>query len=224
MGSYIRYVNELFIDRVHRLPRIWSNKELRKFQHLFHGDIANISAWNDFDKENKHYRNYFTNAKSYTITNYKAKARGFQGLENEIFLDLEQELPNDLQEKFDVVYNHTTLEHIYSVHKAFANLCALSKDIVILVVPFLQQYHSDYGDYWRFTPLTVKKLFEENKYKLLYLNFNNHKKASVYIFAIATRQEEKWEKKFNYTFTCKAANGHGSEPYIRLSRNNKLNV
>ena len=46
---------------------------------------------------------------------------------------------------FDVAYNHTTLEHIYGVHKAFANICRMTKDVVIIVLPFLQQYHAEYG-------------------------------------------------------------------------------
>ena len=38
----------------------------------------------------------------------------------------------------------------------------MSKDIVIVVVPFLQEQHAEYGDYWRFTPLTLKS-FEQTQ-------------------------------------------------------------
>ncbi|PVV17363.1 MAG: hypothetical protein B6D74_18335, partial [gamma proteobacterium symbiont of Ctena orbiculata] len=83
----------IFIDRVHRLPRLWSNRELSKYANLFKGSVVNVSGWMDIDKEGRHYRDYFINASEYQITNYKEEARGFQGMENEIFLDLESELP-----------------------------------------------------------------------------------------------------------------------------------
>ena len=91
------------MDRKFRLPRVWSNRELKKFAHLFEGDVVNVSGWQDKDKEGDEYRNYFTKKRSYTITNYKTEARGFQGRVGEIFLDLEQDLPEDLKGKFDVV-------------------------------------------------------------------------------------------------------------------------
>ncbi len=205
---------KLFIDRIHRLPRIWSNRELARFAHLFHGDVVNVSAWKDIDKEGRRYRDYFINAGSYTITNYKAEARGFQGEEGEIFLDLEADLPSELHLRFDVVFNHTTLEHIYRVDKAFANLCRMSKDIVILVVPFLQPYHGNYGDYWRFTPLVIKRLFEENGFYLVYQSFNNHRMSSVYIFSIATRWPDRWKDYFDWEFTYIEPKARGPEPYI----------
>jgi hypothetical protein len=202
------------MDHVHKVPRVWSNRELAKFAHLFQGKVVNVSGWKDVDKEGRHYRDYFTGASSYTITNFKAEARGFQGMEGEIFLDLEQDLPAELAGAFDVVFNHTTLEHIYQAHKAFANLCRLSSDIVIIVLPFLQQYHSDYGDYWRFSPLATKRMFEDNGFTLVYQGFNSDKASSVYTFSIATRNPEKWKNKFDWEFSCVDPTGKGSEPYI----------
>lgn len=188
-----------FVDRKFRLPRIWSNNELKKIAHLFEGDIVNVSAWKDQDKEGDVYKNYFTNKSSYTITNYKTEAFGFQGMEGEIYLDLEKELPNELVGKFDVVYNHTTLEHVFEIEKAFDNLCLMSKDVVILVTPFLQQMHTDYGDYWRMTPLAIERLFIKKGFKLIYLSFNDEPRSSVYIFSVACKKIEKWQDKIpNY--------------------------
>lgn len=208
---------KFLIDKAHRLPRIWSNRELAKFAHLFHGDVVNVSAWKDIDKEGRRYQSYFRNSNSYTLTNYKADARGFQGMENEIFLDLETELPGELLQRFDVVFNHTTLEHIYAFQAAFKNLCLLSKDIVIIVVPFLQAYHSGYGDYWRFTPLSLKRMFEDNGYGILYLSCNSHLMSSVYIFSIASRNPEKWKENFDYSFSFADPQGRGHEPDIGSS-------
>ncbi len=207
---------DIFTDRKFRKPRKWSNEELKKIAHLFTGDVINVSGWKDIDKEGGHYTDYFCNAKSYAISNYKTEARGMQGLENEFFLDLTADLSPALIGKYDVVFNHTTLEHIYDVKKAFTNLCLMSKDIVILVVPFLQQMHSDYGDYWRFTPSCIKQLFEENGMKIQYLSFNNDKHTSVYIFAIATKNPNVWSDKipFHYAIECKQDFVDSSENYI----------
>lgn len=68
----------------------------------------------------------------------------------------------------------------------------MSRDIMILVVHFLQKMHSMYDDFWRFTPTAVKNMFEENVMRVLYLNFNDKKNASVYIFCFASRYENKW--------------------------------
>ena len=63
----------------------------------------------------------------------------------------------------------------FDIYKSFRNLCELSNDVVIIVVPFLQEQHttSDFKDYWRFTPQTIKKLFEKNNFKLAYINAND---------------------------------------------------
>jgi len=176
-------------------PRIWSNNELKKFAPLFSGDIVNVSAWRDEDKQGRKYRDYFVNANSYTITNWKGE-KGFQGKKNEILLNLEGNLPKNLIGKFDVVFNHTTLEWIYDVRKAFKNLCLLSRDIVIIVVPFYAEITKHPNDYWRFTPQSIGKLFEENGYKLLYLNINKNYFTYKYIFAIGTKKPERWRDYF----------------------------
>jgi len=209
-------MNNPFVDRKFRLARVWSNRELGKFGHLFIGDVVNVSGWQDQDKEGRSYKDYFTNARSYTITNFKSEARGFQGYDNEIFLDLSKELPEQLAGKFDVVFNHTVLEHIFEVHTAFRNVCMMTRDVVIIVLPFLQQMHESFGDYWRFSPMTIKRLFEANGLSLLYLSFNGHKKASVYVFAIASRNPEKWAGKIgnDFTYEDKRKPADGFWPYI----------
>jgi hypothetical protein len=185
-------------NRVYRLPRQWSNSELRKFAHLFAGDVINVSAWQDEDKEGGHYKDYFPKAHSYAISNFQSEIRGFQGYENEILLNLEEDLPRELEGRFDVVFNHTTLEHIYDFQQAFHNLCLLSRDIVIVVVPFLQEMHAGaYGDYWRFSPQALDKMFGREHFNLLYISFNSQKNTSVYIFAVATRNPAKWNGQFN---------------------------
>ena len=182
------------IDRKFRNVRVWSNRELEKFGNLFEGDICNVSAWQDADKEGSHYREYFNKAQKYILTNYHDKnARGTQGDRNdEIILDLTDDLIPSLHSKFDVVFNHTTLEHIFDCNKAFSNLCAMTRDIVIVVVPFLQETHGTYGDYWRFTPQVIDKSFQINGFKTLYLSYNDQAKDSIYIFAIGSKKPDAW--------------------------------
>ena len=159
---------------------------------MFRGAVVNVSGWRDEDKEGARYREYFAGCESYAITNYKAEARGMQGAEGEIFLDLEAPLADGLKGKFDVVFNHTVLEHVYDFRTAFANLCRMSRDAVIVVVPWLQPYHGDYGDYWRFSPSAVRRMYEDEGLTPLYVSFNDQWLSSVYVFALGSRQPEKW--------------------------------
>ena len=184
----------MILERKFRVPRCWSNQELLKMAHLFQGSIANVSGWMDADKEGKKYKDYFTRASEYWITNYKPEARGFQGNQtNEIYLDLAAPLEQELKGRFDVVFNHTVLEHVFKIETAFTNLCSMSKDVVVIVVPFLQEQHGAYGDYWRFTPQAVEKLFSENGLTTLYMNFNDSANASIYLFAVGARCPERWD-------------------------------
>lgn len=199
MNSVIKSLFNLkerfFPDRKFRRARIWSNLELKKIARLFNGDVINVSGWKDSDKRGGFYKDYFFNAKSYTISNY----RGLSGLQgnnkNEIFIDLEDDLNEKNFANYDVVFNHTTLEHVYDFQKAFKNLCLMSRDILIIVLPFLQQLHSaknDYDDYWRFTPYAIKTMLERNGMSLLYLSANNKKSESIYLFAIGSKKPKKW--------------------------------
>lgn len=150
--------------------RYWSNRELRKLGHLFQGDIINVSGWKDQDKEGGYYADYFPQKSSYSISNIKGE-HGLSGQKNEIYLNLEEDLPDNLHKKFDVVFNHTVLEHVYDIRKAGANLCTLSRNIVIVVVPFMQPMHwepESYLDYWRPTPFVFDKLFKENGFEIIY--------------------------------------------------------
>ena len=186
-------VEQTAVDRKHRLARVWSNQQLAAIAPVFVGDVVNVSAWDDRDKQGGHYKDYFVNASSYSCTNHSGY-RGFQGGGNEYLLDLTGDLPAELVKKFDVVFNHTTLEHIFDVRKAFANLCAMSKDAVIVVVPFAQVQHEtdDYGDYWRFTPSCVRKLFEENGMKAVYEASSPYRHAAIYLLLIGSRYPHRW--------------------------------
>jgi hypothetical protein len=182
----------ILIDPRFRAARYWSNRELKKVLEVIddHGSVVNVSGWRDSDKEGGTYRSeYFHKASDYHVTNWMSEARGMQGdIENEIFLDLEEVLASDLIGKYDIVFNHTTLEHIFDVSTAFENLCLMSKNLVIIVVPFLQEQHANYGDYWRFTPQVIKKLFSKYGFKAVYISANDDKEDAIYVFAVGVKK------------------------------------
>lgn len=182
------------MDRKFRLARVWSNKELYRIASIFGGKVINVSAWNDQDKQGNRYRDYFVNCSEYHVSNF-SDSKGVQGLDNEIFIDLQKEISPDLAQQFDVVFNHTTLEHVYDFMTAFSNLVKLSKDIVILVVPFSQTNHGNsIPDYWRFTPQSLNKMFLDNGMEVIYSSYNNDKNAGIYLFYVASKGPFRWEK------------------------------
>lgn len=186
------------MDRAYRLARQWSNYELRRIAPLFSGEVVNVSAGENIDKEGATYDKYFTNAKNFYLTNYNPGAfRGFQGRQNEYLLDLTQPPPSELMNRFDVVFNHTVLEHVFDIRTAFRSLCCLSKDIVIVIVPFAQIQHDTegYKDYWRIAPNGLRELFAENRLEVIYEASNENNDAAVYLFFVGSRQPELWRSK-----------------------------
>lgn len=190
---------KLFSYRIHRLnrhshlARCCSNKELRKVSHLFSGDVVNVSAWRDSDQEGWHYRDYFSKATSYTTTNYYGE-RGYQKQEGEIVLDLSQPLPDSLRRKFDVVFNHTTLEHVFDCQLAFKNMAQMSRDVLIVVVPFCQCSHEldSFKDYWRFTPSALRTMYEQEVMTVIYEASNQHVGSASYLFFVGSRNPERY--------------------------------
>ncbi len=154
-----------------------------------------MSAWDDRDKEGGKYKNYFSKASGYYYTNYTG-TRGYQQQENEYLVDLTKDLPKELYQRFDVVFNHTTLEHIFDIRKAFENLCNMTKDVSIVVVPFSQVQHEteSYKDYWRFTPSCMREMFRENGLEVIYEAESKDKKAAIYLLFVASRNPRKWKE------------------------------
>ena len=175
-----------------RVPRLWSNRVLRQIAPLFDGEVINVSGWRDDDKDGGTYRNYFTHARSYRVTNYG----GYRGdiSDSDISLDLEADLPAELRGCADVIFNHTTLEHVFDIFKAVSNLCSMSRDVVIVVVPAFQEEHASesFDDYWRFMSSAVRKLFAVNGLKTVYLASSPYRNCAVYHLCVASRFPERW--------------------------------
>jgi hypothetical protein len=183
-----------------RAPRVWSNQILRRIAPYFDGDVINVSGWNDEDKQGGRYRTYFTRARSYRITNYGGyRGRAEDG--GDVRLDLEATLASEFIGCADVVYNHTTLEHVFDIFKAAANLCAMTRDVVIVVVPAFQEEHPNesFGDYWRFMSGGVRRLFETNGLTPVFLASSPYRDTAVYHFCVASKRPERWKDRLPST-------------------------
>lgn len=195
--SMLRVGCKLFrIANPHLESRRWSNSELKKISSYVSGDVINVSGWRDSDKKGGVYRNYFSYSSSYVVSNIEGYAG--KSAVGDIFLDLETELSSELMRKFDAVFNHTTLEHIYHADLAFENLCLLSRDLVIIVVPFMQIEHwsnGSFSDYSRFTEFRIRRLFAENGLTTIYLSSNHNPCFPIYYFAVGSRNPSKWLEK-----------------------------
>lgn len=179
-------------------PRRWTNNVLKRLAPAFKGDVVNVSGWKDEDRQGGHYRDYFFNASSYQITNYWGTGEPDDGVEGSIFLDLSETLPDELENRFDVALCHTVFEHIYDISTAMKNLAGLSRDIVILVVPVLQDEHFTepiYGDYWRFMPGSLKKMMKEQGLELIYSDANDNPWYPIYLLCVGSKFPGRWDSK-----------------------------
>lgn len=207
----------------HSNARTWSNDVLRNVAHLFSGNIINVSAGNDSDKEGRTYRDYFKNMNSYAISNYQ-KVFPELSEQAEVVLDLNIPLPADspLRNNYDVVFSHTVLEHVYKIDLAVKNLCSMSRDVVITIVPFIQSFHHVehiYHDYWRVSPHALAAMFNQSGFETLCLDWNNDPFGNIYIFHIASKQPEKWKNLKD--FTCFSTYGPGYGRQMFLTPNSK---
>ena len=189
---------------------------MRLLAPVFGGDVVNVSGGTDQDKQGSHYRDYFSAAASYSITNYGPDTfRGFEGRDGEILLDLEGELSSELHGRFDVALSHTVLEHVFELRRAFRNLCLLTRDVAVVCVPVAQVQHEskDFGDYWRFMPGGLRRLFAENEMTVIYEAVNNDPDAATYLISVGARNPETWKGRMpEWSPVHKAADWIGRMP------------
>lgn len=183
------------LAKVYVRPREFSNAILKYYGHLFTESVVNVSGWRDGDFEGGTYASYFPNAKSYHISNAPTKMKGVGSIENEIEIDLSKPIPETLKKKYGVVFNHTTIEHIFDIDTAIKNLCDLSTDVVIMVAPTLQHihYNKGYGDYNRLTPMGIVKYLEKNGLETIVLQSNEQQFSPIFCFALAVHKDSKYK-------------------------------
>lgn len=189
LGAYGSIGNSREEEKEFRRALLWRNKELRKVvSKIPFESVINVSGWDDEDGEGRKYISYFPTAKTYWVSNIEGQ-KGLSGsIDYKIRINLEEKIVGSHYRSWDLVFCHTTLEHIFHVETAFKNLCNLSKSMVVLVVPYSAPWHevnADWGDYWRFTPLSIKRLFEANGFGITHISVSPG--GIKYIFAVAGR-------------------------------------
>lgn len=170
--------------------REWSNGEIKKIAPFFNGKILNLSGGEDSDKCNSFYKKYFSNATQYDVSNYIPKNINLKN--GGFHLDIEKKVKNKLVKRYDLVFSHTVLEHVFQIQNAVKNICLISNDYVLTIVPFLQSYHHEpwYNDYWRFTPQALIQLFSREGFKTIYYNWNNPILGNIYISHFCAKKDK----------------------------------
>jgi SAM-dependent methyltransferase len=134
--------------------RIQSNQWISDQASEITGNVLSIGSGHDKDGEGNNYRDYFTQADSYTTSDLEGKV--------DLILDIrELDLPD---KSYDCLFVAGVLEHIDDLKKAVSEMERVLRDkgIILVGVPFRQPIHME-DDYWRFT---------ENALRYLFKNFN----------------------------------------------------
>ena len=178
--------------------RSWSNSRLRFIAESLprFENALNVSGNLDSDKEGHLYRYYFK-AEKYSISSYTID-KSYSNPLKQIEINLDEDKSKIAKEhfqKYDLVFNHTVLEHVKNPFQAFSNLENLlaPNGILISVVPFIYKFHyskGNFGDYWRYTPHTIDLL---HKHSNLFINLlevgpiNGYEK---YLVSVASRKNK----------------------------------
>lgn len=70
----------------------------------------------------------------------------------------------------------------------------MSRDAVLIVVPWAQVAHpsSSFGDFWRFSPEAVQRLFEAEGFAPLYISGSPMRQAAIYVLGLGVRNADRW--------------------------------
>lgn len=214
-----QYGHILFTRALRRLtpeahPRVWSNQVIRDIGKTVTGNVIHVSAWRDEDKSGGTYREYFPNAARYEITNFG----GIRGEVNHEDMQLDLAAPLSLEQRgaYDFVLNHTTIEHVYPIETAIANLFALSRSEVLIVVPFMQIEHWEspsYGDYWRVGAHALAAAASDSGFEVLALTSNHNAVWPIYYALHARKRSDSDGRQARGLWdVVSTADGFGSRP------------
>lgn len=126
--------------------RAQSNEVLKRWCPEITGHVLSIGSSTDSDGNGKKYREYFTNAKSYTTSEVGPHP------DCDLVLDV-RHMPEIPSRHYHAVFCSGVLEHVDDCHSAVAECWrVLEVDGWFLVgVPFNQPIHRAPQDFWRFT-------------------------------------------------------------------------
>ena len=170
--------------------RTYSNACLKRILPLLNvTSVLNVSGWDDGDKEGGQYSDYFSQkVNKYEVSYFENDYLRSDTDLSKMVINLE-DINYQAGEKFELVFSHTVLEHVFDQQNAFRIMCGLAEKYVVGVVPMINVLHWEetYEDYWRFTPHGIRKLFENNKFKLVHLEIGPRLSISQYIIFIGAR-------------------------------------
>jgi hypothetical protein len=175
--------------------RSWSNERLKFISKSLpeFNNALNCSGHLDLDKQGSYYQSYFK-VEKYTISSFENDST-YSNPKKLFLLNLDEDCEKVSEEhyqNYDLIFNHTVLEHVMNPYQAFANFENLlaPNGILICVVPFIYKFHfsnGDFGDYWRFTPHTMELLHKQFNLSVKFLEVGPHNSYEKYIISVATR-------------------------------------
>jgi hypothetical protein len=170
--------------------RTYSNVCLKRILALLNvKSVLNVSGWDDGDKEGGRYSDYFSQkVNKYEVSHFEDDYLRSDTDLSKIVINLE-DVDYQAVKKFELVFSHTVLEHVFDQQNAFRIMCSLAEKYVVGVVPMINVLHWEktYDDYWRFTPHGIRKLFENNEFKLVHLEIGPTLSISQYIIFVGAR-------------------------------------
>lgn len=136
--------------------RKFTNRMLR--EHVVGLDVEsvlNVGAVQEHkDKEGSTYRKYFPQAQWYTL-DFRRRDDDPHHYEADLH-DVSR-----ITERFDLILNMSTLEHVRNPFIVVKNLRGLlnPRGYMFISVPWVYKLHGlKYGDYWRFTHMAIREL------------------------------------------------------------------
>ncbi|MBD5476941.1 MAG: hypothetical protein HDR17_13345 [Lachnospiraceae bacterium] len=84
----------------------------------------------------------------------------------DIIFDLNDKLPKELENRFDVVFDGGVIEHVFNITNAFLNICKMTK-IGGYIFNLNPVYNYIHNTYWNISPEMFLDFYSVNKYKVL---------------------------------------------------------
>lgn len=104
----------------------------------------------------------------------------------DIIFNLNDDLPNNLHEKFDVVYDGGVIEHVFDVGKALRSMCQMVSGggIILNLNPIANYLHNVF---WNISPELFIEFYQANGYKIL--------ESSIITFLSETNDNRPWSER-----------------------------
>lgn len=123
----------------------------------------------------------FTDIHSLDVSSYE---------QSTIIHDLNQPIPVELHQQYDVIYDGGTLEHVFHIPEVFKNIHSLLKSDGVIIHASPSHNHVDHG-FYMFSPIFFHEYYSANHYNIL----------TSYFFEYSSDHNTSW-KVFEYVPGC----------------------